>query len=279
MKLIYAALFSVLFLCHSKAQQIRFCGYETLHNRSSHIPSEKISLKLTAENYAVKDTDLVGLDTLVDKYKINLNPGIGLIQVSPTLATKLWLDTESDSLSVYTSRFCIRELMHNKDIGEPEIRKAYFLNQKEQKILVIIGTDVTDRAKNNWRWVLLFDVTDPDNVSLIQRDKTNFIYAFGDDFFGDFNRDGRIDFCFIAQDQTKISGLSSTGEINVFNIEGGKLIKIEDYSLKVSQKEHKYYLDRNNSKWFYKLPKHILHSNTTNYNQEKPYLYPDSKSR
>lgn len=261
-------LFIITVACSTLFSQKKiFCGYEVLHNKTSIVSIENVEIKYNVNEYFLKTHNPI--DSIVEKYKVVLNDKIRLIHRFPTLTTKLeTMNTELDSLNLFNSSFCIQKLLNDSITINPEVRKVYLFHENKEKFILIEGAYADSHDKSNIHWVLLFNISDTNKVKFIHRDFTNNVFAFSNDYLGDFNSDGVIDFCFL-----------NNNKIRVYNIKGDKLIELSDYYLSFSQNKNIYYLDLNKSNWFYNINKNCKKKKEkSGLKKEKTYIFPYSRS-
>lgn len=262
MRVYFILFFALNIFCKCNSQMVRFCGYEALHNKTSKISIENIKIKNTVQKYYLKS---VGKnDSLIEKYEVVLDKKIKLIHRFPTLATKMaTMDTELDSLFLFNSSFCIQKLLNDTITINPEIRKAYYLYEGQEKFLLIEGAYADDRERSNIHWVLVFNITNTNKIKFLRHDFESNVFAFSNKYLGDFNNDGLIDFCFLSNDS-----------IRVYNIKEDRLVELNNYFLTLNHKDSFYYIDLKKSKWFYDINSN---KNSCRNTSEKPrsYNYPD----
>lgn len=191
----------LLFFINSGFSQELFCGYEQLHNENSHVEFQTLNLKKHVRDYKIASEGELG-----DKHKVILNRKYNIIHNFPSLSSKLSSnEIYVDSLEIMNAKFCIQNVLQNSTILNPEIKKIIQINYFKNIYLVIEGSYEEENKINYYKhWVLVFNITDKNNIINIKGSFKPDVFGFSEGYFGDYNNDRSLDFIFINDDKLRL---------------------------------------------------------------------------
>jgi hypothetical protein len=257
-----------------RKKQHTFYSYDLLHRNNTKIVAKKI--KLAYDVFI--DSVHTDFKNEVRFYRVPLDTTIGITHISPGNAARtggifdirprtpgviLAPEFPNDTFIIANNYFCAQEILNDTLYTAPQIAEAFVLEENERKYLLL------NTINDNLRYIffcqsLLFDISNDKKIVPIKSTFCNYIFSSKQPtYIGDFNQDGKIDFCFLCQDPNIIE---KNLEINVYNIHNNSFVLLDNYHLTLKQVADTlsaYYIDASKSKWFYPL------SNFFNYYSDK----------
>jgi hypothetical protein len=244
---------------------IPFYSYDLLHRNNTKIAAKKIKLAYDVFIDSVR-TDF---KNKVRFYRVPLDTTIGITHISPgnearylgetfdiesrAAGVRLAPELRNDTFIIANNYFCAQEILNDTLFTAPHIAEAFVLEENGKKYLLL------NTVNDDLRYVffcqsLLFDISNDKKIVPIKSTFCNSIFSSKQpNYIGDFNQDGKIDFCFLCQDPNIIE---KNLEINVYNIHNNSFVLLDNYHLTLKQVADTlsaYYIDASKSKWFYPL--------------------------
>lgn len=254
-KIITLILFSLSFY----VQEIDFLRYAQLHTKNTHVRAKQLKIDV---DMRIDSIDAVPgapeLDSLKPLYKIMLNKEFKIIHQMPDYSDRIaTFDQNIDTLLIMDKKFCIQELLHDTNYYEPNIRNLLLLKEKNRTYLVVSFLYLGGKYEY-FHEILLFDVTKKDSVFAITNKGCNMVFVAGNDFIGDFNQDGIIDFCFLSfneeYDKDVIKHWNTF--IYVYNVANNEMIKLKNYHISLNRNIYSHTYRTFDVEWFFPLKEH-----------------------
>jgi hypothetical protein len=243
---------------------IPFYSYDLLHRNNTNIAAKKIKLAYDVFIDSVR-TDF---KHKLRFYRVPLDTTIGITHISPGNAARtggifdirprtpgviLAPEFPNDTFIIANNYFCAQEILNDTLYTAPKIVEAFVLEENERKYLLLNTMDA-DLMRILFYQSSLFDISNDKKIVPIKFSCCNSIFPSKQpNYIGDFNQDGKIDFCFLCQDE---DGDVKPEIMNVYNISDYSFVLLDNYHLTLKQVADTlsaFYIDASKSKWFYPL--------------------------
>jgi hypothetical protein len=152
-----------------------------------------------------------------------------------------------DKIFILDKSYYIDSLLYNKKFNSKSkpLHLAYMIGYKfwynNKSYIGLYFNNLLNPTSNPNYYVILFDITDKNNIKIIATDEQA---SYNIDCFGDFNGDGFLDFAYWYY---------YTDTLKCYTIKNNTLNIIKDKYLVLKESENRYKIDINKSKWFFEI--------------------------
>lgn len=237
---------------------ILYCCSFTTNNKGNHplfsyslLSKDTLKYKLTSPDkfklFSKKEIQLTNINATIGEYHYMIDSIFDIKYIKYNFSGIDSISIYKDKLQILGHEITIDSLFYGEDFSKDKISRVSALNRiynfnfSGREYICFYIQDVTNPSSMLNTDILLFDITNKNNLMLILHD-----YQASENLkcFGDFNKNKKLDYAFWS------FGDSFQDTLNMFELNDNKFELIKNKYILIDENEKGYYINSDKSKWF-----------------------------